>query len=154
MAPVVNNLIPYAHVADVPRSVKFYELLGFRVISRHEHPRGKLLWAHLEANHGRIMLAQADGPVDAGVQAILFYLYADDVAALRKHLHSRIHRTIRLTQHHSSVIRFKMGPEQLPARVFMPRNDAKAQEFVELYRARDIRDMSIRNQIVYDGSHF
>jgi|SRR5579871_6030517 uncharacterized glyoxalase superfamily protein PhnB len=86
MAPVVNNLIPYAHVADVPRSVKFYELLGFRVISRHEHPRGKLLWAHLEANHGRIMLAQADGPVDAGVQAILFYLYADDVAALRKHL--------------------------------------------------------------------
>lgn len=86
MAPVVNNLIPYAHVSDVPRSVKFYQLLGFRVISRHEHPPGKLLWAHLEANHGRIMLAQADGPVDAGVQAILFYLYADDVAALRKHL--------------------------------------------------------------------
>lgn len=32
------------------------------------------------------MLAQADGPVDPAVQAILFYLYADDVAALREHL--------------------------------------------------------------------
>lgn len=86
MAPTVSNLIPYAHVMDVPRSVKFYKLLGFQEISRHEHPPGRLLWAHLECNYGRIMLAQADGPVDAGVQAVLFYLYADDVAALRKHL--------------------------------------------------------------------
>jgi uncharacterized glyoxalase superfamily protein PhnB len=86
MTPTVSNLIPYAHVMDVQRSIAFYELLGFKIISRHEHPPGRLLWAHLECGFGRLMLAQADGPVDPTVQAILFYLYADDVVALRAHL--------------------------------------------------------------------
>jgi|SRR5882672_2500978 len=86
MPPTVSNLIPYAHVLDVPRSVAFYELFGFKIISRHEHPPGRLLWAHMESGHGRLMVARADGPVDPTVQAILFYLYADNVAALREHL--------------------------------------------------------------------
>ncbi len=86
MQPTVSNLIPYAHVMDVRRSIVFYGLFGFKVISKHEHPPGRLVWAHLECGHGRVMLAQADGTVDPTVQAILFYLYADDVAALREHL--------------------------------------------------------------------
>src|SRR5580765_2921046 len=86
MPPTVSNLIPYAHVMDLRRSIAFYELVGFKVISRHEHPPGRLVWAHLECGLGRLMLAQADGPVDPAVQAILFYLYADDVASLRGHL--------------------------------------------------------------------
>ena len=32
------------------------------------------------------MLARADAPVDHRVQAVLFYLYADDLAGLRDHL--------------------------------------------------------------------
>jgi len=32
------------------------------------------------------MFARADGPVDAGQQAVIFYMYSTDVAALRRHL--------------------------------------------------------------------
>ncbi len=82
----LDALIPYAHVADVPRAVEFYERLGLRVVNTHE-PDGRLVWAFLERQDGaRIMLALADEPVDAERQAVLFYCWAPDVAALREEL--------------------------------------------------------------------
>lgn len=83
-AAAVYQLIPMAHVADVEASIKFYELLGFRVRNKLTHG-GRTNWASLVADRGRLMLA-AGTPFAPDAQAILFYLYTRDVAALRTHL--------------------------------------------------------------------
>jgi catechol 2,3-dioxygenase-like lactoylglutathione lyase family enzyme len=84
----VTDLVPFAHVADVDRSVAFYELLGFEML--HEFlPEERRVWAFLERGDARLMVAEADGPVDPGAQAVLFYLYTRDLDGLRERLLER-----------------------------------------------------------------
>ncbi|MCB9851056.1 MAG: hypothetical protein H6817_10185 [Phycisphaerales bacterium] len=89
-APVYRS-VPYLHVADVERSVAFYAHLGFREGTAYRDHAGKKCWASV-AHHepvgvpGDIFFAQASEPVDAGVQAVLLYMYSKDVQALRRHL--------------------------------------------------------------------
>jgi hypothetical protein len=66
------------HVADVERSVAFYEDLGFAMGNTFE-PDGKLAWAWLHNESANLMLARADAPVDPAAQAVLFYIYVPDV---------------------------------------------------------------------------
>ncbi|MCE7975042.1 MAG: hypothetical protein DYG92_12090 [Leptolyngbya sp. PLA1] len=82
----VHRLVPFAHVADVEASLRFYALLGFERQSDHKGPAGRTVWAHAKSGTAEIMLAQADGPIDAGAQGVLFYMYSDDVEGLRAHL--------------------------------------------------------------------
>ena len=82
---IVRNLIPYVHVADVQRSIGFYERLGFEVQNKADF-EGKLGWAYLASADARIMLALATEPVDPAQQAVLFYLYTPDVVTLRERL--------------------------------------------------------------------
>jgi catechol 2,3-dioxygenase-like lactoylglutathione lyase family enzyme len=81
----VRDLIPFVHVTDVARSIAFYELLGFELKDTYEHD-GRLDWAALESRDAQLMLAHASAPIERDKQAVLFYLYADDLAALREHL--------------------------------------------------------------------
>jgi hypothetical protein len=81
--PPVSGLVPFVHVTDVPRSVAFYRLLGFEVNDTFEH-EGELVWAWLESEAARLMLARGGGP--GNDEAVLFYLYSRDLAALRDHL--------------------------------------------------------------------
>ena len=85
----VDALIPYAHVADVERSIDFYGRLGLEVVNTHA-VEGELVWAYLGTPAGlgvaRLMLAQADAPVVASQQAVLFYCWTPDVNALRAEL--------------------------------------------------------------------
>jgi hypothetical protein len=76
-----------AHVASVPGSITFYEKLGFEVRNTFV-PAGESepVWAYLVSDRAQLMVARADGPVDAEQQAVLFYLYCDDVAATRAEL--------------------------------------------------------------------
>lgn len=83
--PTVHRLVPMAHVADVERSVRFYELLGFRVANRMQ-AGGRTNWASVESGAANLMLAVASDPVKPEQQAILLYLYCKDVSALRTHL--------------------------------------------------------------------
>ncbi len=87
-ALAVNRLVPYAHVANVGQSMTFYALLGFAPVNvvRDAHGGGEPYWAMLSSGQAEIMLARASGPIDAGQQAVLFYMYAEDVGALRAHL--------------------------------------------------------------------
>jgi len=82
----INNSVPMLHVADVDRSVSFYSLLGFACESRFSNPAGQTAWADISSGGARLMLARADGRVIPSQQAVLFYLYADDVRGLRSHL--------------------------------------------------------------------
>lgn len=77
-----RRFIPFVHVQDVRRSIAFYETLGFRVGNTHQPPgHSAPVWAWLESGEARVMVALASGPVDAGQQAVLFYLYVDDIPA-------------------------------------------------------------------------
>ncbi|MFZ2872955.1 MAG: hypothetical protein WAZ94_00565, partial [Phycisphaerales bacterium] len=44
------------------------------------------MWAHAKIAAAEIMFAQADGAIEPGCQGVLFYMYCDDVEALRAHL--------------------------------------------------------------------
>lgn len=79
----VRSLVPMAHVADVARSVAFYRLLGFEVEGSFTPPgEAGPVWVSMVSEGARIMLARADAPVRAEEQAVLFYVYCADVAAM------------------------------------------------------------------------
>ncbi len=79
----VNDLIPFVHVEDVQRSVDFYEKLGFEV--RNTYHRGDwFVWAMLISGEAQLMVALASEPIDREVQAVLFYLYVEDLEGLMR----------------------------------------------------------------------
>jgi predicted enzyme related to lactoylglutathione lyase len=80
----MRSLVPLAHVASVSDSIAFYRKLGFEVRNTFA-PDGRTepTWALLETGEARLMLALASEPVVANQQAVLFYLYCDDVGATR-----------------------------------------------------------------------
>lgn len=75
-----------AHVLDVERSLAFYALLGFSAQSTMKDHIGRTNWAMAASGGAEIMFAQADGEIDAEQQAVLFYMYCEDVAELRRRL--------------------------------------------------------------------
>lgn len=85
----VTGVVPMAHVAGVDRSAQFYALLGFGCESRFSGQDGVTNWSALASGDVRVFLARASAPVIAEQQAVLFYMYSADVAALRAHLLAR-----------------------------------------------------------------
>jgi hypothetical protein len=86
VACAVNRLVPLVHVGVVEASLDFYALLGFVPQNVMRDAQGRAFWALAQSGTAEIMLARASGPVDADQQAVLFYMYSTDVAALRRHL--------------------------------------------------------------------
>jgi len=88
----ISGLVPMIHVADVERSAEFYRLLGFE-IGNYVPPAGPMHWAWLYApkvadwkRGPNVMLTRSAGPIEAGAQEVLFYLYAADLKGLRSGL--------------------------------------------------------------------
>ena len=85
--PGILSLVPFAHVASVSRSLDFYGRLGFEVHNTFVPPgENEPAWAWLKSGQAQLMLAKADEPVVPSQQAVLFYLYCEDVAATRTSL--------------------------------------------------------------------
>src|SRR5437868_5079908 len=86
----VRSLVPFAHVKSVSRSIEFYRRLGFDVGNTLIPPdQTEPVWAWLQSGKAQLMPAAADEPVVASQQAVLFYLYCDDVPAKHAELQSR-----------------------------------------------------------------
>lgn len=66
--------------------MEFYARLGLKLGDTLKDHAGDLQWASMSRSWWQIMFARADGPIDPHQQAVLFYLYTADVAALRDHL--------------------------------------------------------------------
>ena len=88
----ISGLVPMLHVAEVERSAEFYRLLGLEIGNRVP-AAGAMHWAWLYAPKAadwkrgpNLMLTRSAGPIDAGAQEVLFYLYAADLKALRSML--------------------------------------------------------------------
>jgi len=75
------------HVADVARSIRFYELLGFELIDTEGDP-SCFGWARLHCEGGAIMLflAEDEHPVDPRTQSQPAFMYTPDLPGLREHL--------------------------------------------------------------------
>jgi hypothetical protein len=86
LAAMVENLIPFVHVASVDGSLGFYALLGFSPESQMKDPAGRSFWAMARSQGAEIMFALASGPIAPAEQAVLFYMYSADVGLLRSHL--------------------------------------------------------------------
>jgi hypothetical protein len=72
------------HVAEIERSIRFYELLGFATV---DTDRGEPLgWARLHCEGGAVMFLRAEEPVEASAQAVLLCMYTPDLIGLREHL--------------------------------------------------------------------
>jgi len=84
MAAQTRSLVAFAHVANVERSIGFYADLGFKV-ANSVVPKGQTapVWAWLESEKANLMVGLASGPIDSSQQAILFYLYYDDIKHTR-----------------------------------------------------------------------
>jgi uncharacterized glyoxalase superfamily protein PhnB len=80
----VSGLIPFVHVRDVGRSIAFYHHLGFVLTSVYKY-RGDPVWAEL-SSEGAVLMVSTGDPVDQADQGILFYLYSNNLAALRQQL--------------------------------------------------------------------
>ena len=80
----VASLVPMAHVADVGASAAFYAALGFEACSSFTPPgEDRPSWLWLRSGGAELMLARASEPVVASRQAVLFYVYCEDVEAMR-----------------------------------------------------------------------
>ncbi|MCU1245586.1 MAG: hypothetical protein JWN02_1496 [Acidobacteria bacterium] len=83
----IRSLVPFAHVRDVDTALTFYKQLGFEIGNTFiPDGRSKPSWGWLQSGPSQLMVALADEPVVPSQQAILFYLYVDDVAAKRAEL--------------------------------------------------------------------
>lgn len=84
MSAKVGYSTPMLHVAEIERSIHFYELLGFTVIDTDGcRPLG---WARLHCEGGALMFLRAEHPLDPSAQAIMLYMYTPDLPGLREQL--------------------------------------------------------------------
>jgi predicted enzyme related to lactoylglutathione lyase len=75
---------PLLHVAEIERSIRFYELLGFTTIDTDRcAPLG---WARMHCDGGAIMFLRAEHPIHPAAQKLMLYMYTPDLAALREQL--------------------------------------------------------------------
>jgi catechol 2,3-dioxygenase-like lactoylglutathione lyase family enzyme len=81
----VGYSTPLLHVAEIEKSIQFYERLGFTTVDTdHCQPLG---WARLHCIGGAVMFLRAEHPLDAAAaQAVMLYMYTPDLAGLREHL--------------------------------------------------------------------
>jgi predicted enzyme related to lactoylglutathione lyase len=98
MTARTRSLVAFAHVADVERSIAFYADLGFTV-QNTVVPSGKTApsWARLESEKATLMIGTASGSIDHTQQAILFYLYFDNIKEARAALVARGRRPSEIT---------------------------------------------------------
>jgi predicted enzyme related to lactoylglutathione lyase len=84
MPPQVYYSTPLIHVKSIEDSIRFYQLLSFKVIDTDGcEPIG---WARLHHEGGAVMFLRAEGPIDPRKQAFALYMYTPDLAALCAHL--------------------------------------------------------------------
>jgi catechol 2,3-dioxygenase-like lactoylglutathione lyase family enzyme len=81
----LESLVPMAPVADVRKSLAFYEQLGFEVENTFEDD-GVVHWAYLRAGGAHLMVTRTESPVPPEQQTMCIYLYAADVAAYHREL--------------------------------------------------------------------
>ena len=82
----MKSVVALLHVADVQRSIEFYEKLGFEVGSEpvtNEKGLKTFAWLH-RGQAAQVMVALTGRPLNPGAQDVLFYLYVHDLNVYRE----------------------------------------------------------------------
>ncbi len=89
-SPAYVGLVPMLPVTDVPRTIAFYEQLGFEVGNTHT-PEGERapVWAWLYNAQAHLMINRGDGPIEATHHSAALWLYSKDVEAAHATLAAR-----------------------------------------------------------------
>lgn len=88
--PSYVGLAPMLPVTSVPRSIAFYEKLGFNVGNSHTPERASdPFWAWLYSGSAHLMINQADGPIQATRHSASIWIYTRDVESAHAALQSR-----------------------------------------------------------------
>ena len=104
-----RQVVAMVFVADVEGSIGFYRHLGFEVGNTFtQEGATKPTWAWLKSGAAQLMLAQADEPIVADQQRILFYLYTDDVR-----------------EAHQSLAAADLNPGEISTPFYAPRGEFK-----------------------------
>lgn len=75
---------PMLHVAEIEKSIGFYELLGFTTVDTDRcKPLG---WARMHCEGGAVMFLPAEEPVNASAHGVMLCMYTPDLGALREQL--------------------------------------------------------------------
>lgn len=89
-APTYAALVPMIPVTDVPRTIAFYEQLGFRTGNTHTpEAAARPVWAWLYCGHAHVMINQSPTPIEANHASAALWLYCADVRAMHAELKSR-----------------------------------------------------------------
>ena len=86
-----KSVVALIHVADVQRSIEFYQKLGFDLGNRPlENDKGikTFAWLH-RGQASQIMVTLTGRPLNPGVQDMMFYLYVTDMPTYREVLIER-----------------------------------------------------------------
>src|SRR4051812_47843260 len=82
----VTSLVPLAQVADVDRSIAFYQQLGLIPGGRAKNENIDFAGLRTQRGETVLMLTRGRKPIAANEQRVLFYLYTRDLKALRDRL--------------------------------------------------------------------
>lgn len=78
---------PMLRVAQIERSIPFYEQLGFELIDTDRcAPIG---WARMHCQGGALMLLRNDEGMNPKAQAVMFYMYTPDLPAFHTQLREK-----------------------------------------------------------------
>jgi len=84
MSAKVGYSTPLLHVAEIEKSIRFYELLGFVTV---DTDRAKPLgWARLHCEGGAVMFLRAEEPLHASAPPVMLCMYTPDLTGLREQL--------------------------------------------------------------------
>jgi catechol 2,3-dioxygenase-like lactoylglutathione lyase family enzyme len=76
---------PLLHVAEIERSIRFYQLLGFTLID--SDGCDPICWARMHCEDGSaVMFLRAEHAIDPSTQAFMLYMYTPDLVGLRERL--------------------------------------------------------------------
>jgi len=84
-------IVALLKVADLDRSISFYEKLGFEVGNKpltNDEGIKTFVWMH-RGDAAQVMLTRAGKPLDSAPRHIMFYLYSTDMPAYREQLIAR-----------------------------------------------------------------
>lgn len=82
-----HSLVPLIHVRNVPKSIAFYQRLGFDVpYSYKGENEAEMSWAFLKSGGASLMLALATEPVVAAQQRVQFAMYVTDLEGKHREL--------------------------------------------------------------------
>ncbi len=89
-AVTFSSLVPMLPVTNVPRTIAFYQQLGFEIGHTHT-PEGvpEPVWAWLHCGKANVMINLGEGDVHAAHNSASVWLYCEDVKAMHALLQQR-----------------------------------------------------------------